>query len=130
MRAPRVVRDFFEWRWATCIALIAGALLFVLCALLLIPSELAPVRVDAVERSALETRAPIRNALAPPSEAPASVAAVTANPEPVAAPRAVEVAPPVEATTAEPATPSRAPDYAQNVEDRGDRPTRPRESSQ
>src|SRR5450432_324949 len=40
MRAAQIVRDFFEWRWAPCVALTVGSLAYVGLAVLLIPSEL------------------------------------------------------------------------------------------
>src|SRR6478609_8885356 len=40
MRVPRLVRDFFEWRWAPCVGLTAGSLAFVALALLLIPTRI------------------------------------------------------------------------------------------
>src|SRR6478735_1882685 len=40
MRAPRLVRDFFEWRWAPCVGLTAGSLAFVMLALLFIPTRI------------------------------------------------------------------------------------------
>ena len=40
MRAPRLVSDFFDWRWAPCVGLTAGSLAFVALALLLIPTRL------------------------------------------------------------------------------------------
>ena len=40
MRVPPLVREFLEWRWTPCVALIAGSLAFVGLALLLIPSQL------------------------------------------------------------------------------------------
>ena len=130
MRAPRFVRDFFEWRWATCIALIVGALMFVLCALLLIPAQLDPVRVDAMQRTALDA-----STVAPPSPRvaardPIAAVPVVAAPVPVAVPE-----PEPTITAAEPApgnSPERAtlPDFQQNIEDRADRPTRPRERLQ
>jgi len=39
MRAPPLLRDFFEWRWAPCVGLTAGSLAFVVLALLLIPTR-------------------------------------------------------------------------------------------
>ncbi len=39
MRAPQMVNDFFEWRWAPCVGLTAGSLAFVAFALLLIPTR-------------------------------------------------------------------------------------------
>jgi hypothetical protein len=39
MRAPPLVSDFFEWRWAPCVGLTAGSLAFVALALLLIPVQ-------------------------------------------------------------------------------------------
>ncbi len=40
MRAGQIVRDFFEWRWAPCVALTVGSLAYVGFAVLLIPSQL------------------------------------------------------------------------------------------
>ncbi|HEY0469946.1 MAG TPA: hypothetical protein VGC79_37425 [Polyangiaceae bacterium] len=40
MRAPQLVNDFFEWRWAPCVGLTAGSLTFVALALLVIPTRL------------------------------------------------------------------------------------------
>jgi outer membrane biosynthesis protein TonB len=40
MRAPQIVRDFLEWRWAPCVALTAGSLAYVGFAVLLIPSQI------------------------------------------------------------------------------------------
>ena len=39
MRAPQLVSDFLEWRWAPCVGLTAGSLAFVALALLLIPTQ-------------------------------------------------------------------------------------------
>jgi len=40
MRVPQIVRDFFEWRWAPCVALTVGSLAYVGLAVLLIPSQI------------------------------------------------------------------------------------------
>lgn len=40
MRAPQLVTDFFEWRWAPCVGLTAGSLAFVGFAVLLIPTRI------------------------------------------------------------------------------------------
>jgi hypothetical protein len=40
MRAPQIVSDFFEWRWAPCVALTVGSLAYVVLALLLIPNQI------------------------------------------------------------------------------------------
>src|SRR4051812_4746134 len=39
MRAPPLISEFFEWRWAPCVGLTAGSLAFVALALLLIPTS-------------------------------------------------------------------------------------------
>jgi hypothetical protein len=39
MRAPQLVSDFFEWRWAPCVGLTAGSLAFVALSLLVIPTH-------------------------------------------------------------------------------------------
>jgi len=40
MRVPRLVSDFFDWRWAPCVGLTGGSLAFVALALLFIPTHL------------------------------------------------------------------------------------------
>jgi hypothetical protein len=40
MRAPQILRDFFEWRWAPCVALTVGSLAYVGLAVLIIPSQI------------------------------------------------------------------------------------------
>jgi len=40
MRAPQLVSDFFDWRWAPCVGLTAGSLAFIVLALLLIPTRI------------------------------------------------------------------------------------------
>jgi hypothetical protein len=39
MRAPQLLSDFFEWRWAPCVGLTAGSLAFVALAMLVIPTR-------------------------------------------------------------------------------------------
>ncbi|HEX3776037.1 MAG TPA: hypothetical protein VHV51_16310 [Polyangiaceae bacterium] len=39
MRAPQILTDFFEWRWAPCVALTAGSLAYVGLAVLFIPNQ-------------------------------------------------------------------------------------------
>ncbi len=126
MRAPRVVREFFEWRWATCIALIAGALAFVVLALLLIPAQLEPVRVDSQRHAAIDETVPERAHVesAPvlaPQPSPVVPVPVVAAPEPALT---------ADNAVAAPAAPVSPPDFKQNIVDRADRPTRPRERLQ
>ncbi|HEY4104232.1 MAG TPA: hypothetical protein VGM44_10090, partial [Polyangiaceae bacterium] len=39
MRAPQILTDFFEWRWAPCVALTAGSIVYVGLAVLFIPNQ-------------------------------------------------------------------------------------------
>jgi len=121
MPAPRAVRAFFEWRWATAVALIAGALAFIALALLLIPTELDSVRVDSLQHATVEASAP-----SIPSQPVSS--AQTVRPTPVPAPAA-----PPTVTEAEPIMPPArdlALDFSANIADRADRPQRSHEGSQ
>ena len=132
MRAPKIVREFFEWRWGACLALIVGALSFVVLALLLIPTDLGPVRAVDLQRAALEPAARAQQTSSSTRASTPERFIVAANPAPVpASVRAEEQPVPLvasEQTAA--ATRAVAPDFASNISDRADRPTRPHERSQ
>jgi hypothetical protein len=111
MRTPRWLRDFFGWRWAPCLALTAGALLFVLLALLLIPERRAETPRIANAQSVFE-RARALPERAPPT--PSVELASTRAPAPAPAP----------AHSEPPAVAAVPPNFAANIADRGDRPQR------
>lgn len=69
MRAPQIVRDFFAWRWAPCVALTAGSLVYVGLAVLLIPSQ-----IDGGSRSSELATAFDRSTALPSTAFGASVA--------------------------------------------------------
>ena len=61
MRVPPLIKDFLAWRWAPCVALTAGSLLFVCLAVLLIPNQFDAARsadmVSAFDHPASGSRA-------------------------------------------------------------------------
>lgn len=128
MRAPRFVQEFFDWRWATCVVLIAAALAFVALALLLIPTRIGGAPFQAAAQGAVVPVATERVLIATqPIAARAwqnSDAAATR--ESVRGAGALGLEGPVRLEPSEP--PQEAvykPDFAQNIAERGDRPTRP-----
>src|SRR4051794_30232392 len=61
MRAAKIVRDFFDWRWAPCVGLIVGSLTYVGLAVLLIPSQLDPAAPSASRPTGFEQPAAAPN---------------------------------------------------------------------
>ncbi|MEI9941822.1 MAG: hypothetical protein WDO69_31800 [Pseudomonadota bacterium] len=130
---PRFVREFFEWRWAGWLALIAGALAFVGLTLLFIPTHFGGAHFDIAERAS----SPVPTARAPLADPPVAASLLVA-PAPLnagAAPTALahtvaELPAPANEVATEPSEAPQVvvsePAYALNIVDRGDRPTRPR----
>src|ERR1041384_1656562 len=60
MRAPQLVNDFIQWRWAPCVGLTGGSLAFVALALLVIPTDLGGEPRVVSTLSSYETPRPQR----------------------------------------------------------------------
>ncbi len=127
MRTSQTVREFFEWRWAPCVALTAASLAWVGLAVLIIPSQLgsnahtsdgatafnaSPVLPNTAFNSALTQTAftsvttpplqPVRRAISPPAAMPLS----TSNDPAGAAPIRRGFSPPIEQPEAPPPPPA------------------------
>lgn len=130
MRAPRFVHEFLEWRWATCAALIAAALAFVVLTLLLIPTQLGETHLDVATRAIATAPTAPENAAravspsgdsAPLNRNAASAPRSGAAPDSRTTENEVIVEP-----NGPPLVVGSAPDFARNIADRADRPTRPK----
>jgi hypothetical protein len=118
MRAPHWLRDFFRWRWAPCVALVAGSLAFIALVLLLMP---APPNFTA-QSAAVRHRFDRANAGLPQPAFNAIVAGETvATPGPTAELAPAPVPNPAATIGSHPA-PASQPDFVANIADRGDRP--------
>jgi hypothetical protein len=125
MRAPRWFRDFCAWRWAPSVALITGALLFIVMVLLLIPQQLGTASQaaetartpstlgDPPARAVADT--PADDTFARPGSEGSTERAFARTPSP--APTMVPAAGDPTAVT--------PPNYQANITARADRPTRP-----
>jgi hypothetical protein len=83
MRAPQIVRDFLEWRWAPCVALTVGSLTYVGLAVLLIPTQIDGGSRPSDLATAFDRSAALPGTAFAASLAPNSVAAPPTAHEPV-----------------------------------------------